>query len=861
MKFRGLRGAAPLLTVCCILFAAHTVHSQVAPRPTDGIPIPDRSVTTQADAASIEVNPAGLGFLESTELRYGLDLSNFGDTLRDQHGVYMGAGTSFIAAGAGIQWLDRSINGAAPSRYQKYSLGLALRPSDAFSFGAGLHIFGSPTSRQLDGTTSLDIGTQLRVSRHMALGLAMRDVNQPFLTAGDGESMRLIPGAAIRLLGDRVEVDTDFAWTVGEGELAWRPRIKVRPVEGLGLFARAAVPIVGPDAGAVGPEFVLTSGLALSLGRTGLDAGATVRGGSSDGETFAGLTQQVWFNSRRHGSLLAPAGRWVRIDLNGNIAERATSGLLVANRRSFLDLLLGLDEVSRSRRVDGVVLQVGNTSLGWAQAWELRRAVDRLRDRGKKVVAFMSRSSFKATYIATAAQRVVMLPSHPFEPAGLSSTKITYADALARVGIEAEFLRIGKYKSSPERFIRSKPSEPALEQTEAYIDAIWEQVIAGIAGDRDLSPEKVKKAIDAIPLLPDEAIEQGFVDEVAYREELDKHIRQKLGANSIVSLAEFQNRRPRQWAGGPEIAVVYVDGSIVNGESGRTPIVDELLSGSDTLGRVLDHLGRDPNVQAVVLRVDSPGGSAVASDLIYRDIRQLAQKKPVVTSMGDIAASGGYYVAAGADQIYATPNTLTGSIGIFSGKFSLGRFFKAVGVNHVNIRRGERADQFGIFEPWSTQQRERVAKSIHYMYRLFLHQAGRTRPLTAEEIDKVGRGRVWAGEAAIEQKLVDHRGGLLAAIRRAEDLAGLPPGRAVYRSYPDTRSFLSLSGGGLSGVAKWLVKVTKGKDAASGHRGSELADTLRGLLEPFTDVLVLPLVYEPGEVLMLPPSPLPVGVD
>jgi protease-4 len=855
-----LPSAHPLalcLAACVALTIYGADEAEAQTSTTDGIHLPDQSVATQTDAASLETNPAGLGFLDTAEFQYGFQLSNQlqRDAMRDQHGIFTGVGGRFFGAGFSAQWLDRSIGGQSPQAYQKYTLGLASRPTEYMSFGASLNIFGSADNLFLDGKTSIDVGTQWHLGRHVGVGVALRSLNRPFLDGGNAETMRLVPGVAVRAFDGRLEVDAEAEWSIADEGLTLRPRVFFTPVPGLDVFARADIPVTGPPTTQLGDARV-TTGLAFSFGHLGVESAAVVGGNASADTDFAGVSGTVSFSATPYESLVKRGGQWVKVTLDESIAERSASGLFVPRQRSLRSVLTGLEDVSRRSEAAGVVFMVESNRLGWAQTWEIRQAVDRLRDRGKQVAFFLKETSLKNAYLAASGDRTIVMPSAPYDPAGLTSDVITYGETLRRVGVRAEFVRIGDYKSSPERFVRDQPSKPNVTQREAYVDALFETAVEGIATGRDKESSAVRETIDSVPLLPDEAVDNNYVDAIAYPDEVSSMVRKELGASTITPMEQFLKRRTRAWSGGPEVAVLYIDGSIIQGESGRTPLIGTLLSGSETLSKTIDQLRRDPTVKAVVVRVDSPGGSAVASDLIYRDLRQLAAQKPVVASMGDVAASGGYYVAAGADEIYATPTTLTGSIGIFSGKFSLAGLFDRIGLAHEEIRRGERAGEFGIFKPWTDGQRERVSKSMHYLYRLFLEQAAQTRPLSADELDSLGRGRIWTGSRAVSNKLVDHQGGLMDAIRRAESIAGLTPGRARYRGYPKRRGFLARSdmGAAIETVAGWFG----GPPTSSPGVKEEVASRLRQRLGPLVSVLELPLAYEEDAILMLPPQPLTV---
>jgi protease-4 len=794
--------------------------------------------------------------MENTEALYGFDLrSPAGRTsFSDQHGLFVGAGGNWLAAGLGLQWLSRPALGPRFDSYQKYSFSTAIRPSESLSVGLGAHVFGSATNRQLQGQTGLDLGLQWRPSPYVGFGLALRDVNRPFLRPGRGLPLTALPGVALRFFQGQLVLDQQIAWAASSGALSWTPRLRTEPVPGIGLYARADIPIRSSRGRTDVSLAAVTAGLELSLGRTGIQSAATVHPETSGSKTrVSPLSNTVRLSGRPHSSILPPTGRWVDIDLTSGIAERGSSSLFTPSRRSLRDILLKLEAIETDPSIDGVVVSLGESGLGYAQAWELHQRLDALRSSGTKVAVFLTAPSLNHAYLASAADRIWLPPSAPYTPEGLQATQTHYAEALESIGIEAEFIRIGAYKSSPEQWIETRPSPEDVEQTTAYVDTLYDGLVDGIAEGRSISRDEVEHIVDRVPASPTEAVERGVVDNVIYRDELDIQLREAFGALRLLEPDYDPNPSPSQgWEGRAEIAILYIDGTIIGGSSGEAPLIGSRLTGSETIGRTIDRLIRDHDVRGVVVRVDSPGGSAVASDQIYRDLRRLAQHKPVVASMGDVAASGGYYVAAGADEIYATPHTLTGSIGIFAGKFSAGRLLERLGVAHREIaKRGRVAGRRSLFESWSDAERESIGREIHYLYRLFLHQAARTRPLSADEIDEVARGRVWTGRAADERDLVDEVGGLIDAIRRAEEMAGLEPGGARYRAYPSQGGLLDLPMG--TAMAK-LVRQVRGDSKSRSLESTALGSWFDRVVR----TAALPLIFDAHEPLMLPAQPLRV---
>jgi protease-4 len=365
--------------------------------------------------------------------------------------------------------------------------------------------------------------------------------------------------------------------------------------------------------------------------------------------------------------------------------------------------------------------------------------------------------------------------------------------------------------------------------------------------------EKVDHMVENVPLFPSEAVEEGFADKVVYLDAIQDRLQEKFGGHVYLE-GRYPGDTPAdmRWGTRPEIAVVVISGMIVRGRSGRTPIINETITGSDTLADIFGRLRHDDGVRAVVVRIDSPGGSAVASDLIFREIRRLAEEKPVVASMGNAAASGGYYAAAGADEIFASPNTLTGSIGIFAGKFSVSRLADLIGINTTRLQRGPHSGAFSLFYPWTATQREGVARSITYLYKLFIQQVARTRPLSPEEVDAVARGHIWDGVSAEERKLVDRIGGLMDAIHRAEELAGVRPEDVDYRLYPQSLGLFDVGAASVrAGLANDLLAGVFGYESSAA--GLSANSALSALIRHIGRGILLPTLYEDAEPLMLLP--------
>ena len=852
------RLAASLLAP--LLIAAPLAAQAPPGTPSQGVPLPDRSLSAQDDAASVEINPAGLGFMQNAELQYNLHRasSDYARTVPDGHAFFGAVGGGGFGLGFGAQFLFRpEIVGAGRSGdYRKYTLAGALGDADTWSLGFAYNFFGSNSSPTLDQMRAWDLGAQLRLNQYLGLGLFARDLNAPFLDPlAEALSPRWGLGAILRLWDGRLQLEQQVEQVRRSEFITLTPRLVFEGVEGLRLFARAAFQVSSGATAADSGLSRVVGGVEVSLGGLGAQAALTVGGEETE---LTGQSYTLWLANNKKRSVLPGRQRWVVLELGSSFSELPSSGLFSTPSESFVELILQLDQIAADEAVEGLVINVSSPGLGFAQLWEVRQRLEALRAGGKKIVALMQSATTQSVMVASAADKVLMTPNIVYEPNGISAELMNYKELFARFGIRAEFLRVRDYKSSPESFVLDEPSEESLAQTSAYIEAVYTYIIEALAASRAKTPAEIIALLNEPPLLPDEALERGYIDGIIYPDEIDSALKDFYGKR--VRLDRTYAPEPtseERWQRHPEIAILVISGAITQGNSGASPLGGGVLSGSGTILGSIERLASDRNVKAVVVRVDSPGGSALASDQIYRELRRLAQKKPVLTSMGDIAASGGYYVAAASQTIFATPVTLTGSIGIFTGKFSFGELAERYGVTITPIERGARAGTNSIWQPFSETELASISKSLVYLYELFLAQIAHTRDLTIEEIDAVARGRIWSGEAAKAQRLVDEQGGLIETIRQAERLASLRPHQATYTIYPRSGGLLRSAFGPDNALAQWVDPIG---EALAAHALRDQAATFeivrlfsRHVLTEVGPHALLPLLYGDGEAMMLMP--------
>lgn len=479
----------------------------------------------------------------------------------------------------------------------------------------------------------------------------------------------------------------------------------------------------------------------------------------------------------------APAGlgggsRYLALDVEGDMPEEPSSGLsgLFESRPPSIRALVdAVDRAAGDPSVKGLLLRVGSVSTGWARVQELRDALVRFRRSGKPSWAHLEFAGNQEYFLATGCAKVAASPTAMLDVSGLSAEVSFYKGALDKLGVEAQFEGVGKYKNAPNQFTEVGFTAPHREQMEALVGSLFDQYVRAIAEARGLSPQDVRALVDRGPFHAPEAKEAGLVDELLYRDQVEARIP---AAGRLSPAGYVKAGRGFGFDGRPKVALVHAVGEIVPGESQSSPFGGS-LAGSDTIVRGLRQAGEDDGVRAIILRVDSPGGSGTASDAIWREVGVARRKKPVVVSMGDYAASGGYYIAMGADAIVAEPGTITGSIGVFSGKFSLRGLYGKLGVSQETVRRGKNATLFSGWEPWTDEERAKVRGLNVAFYETFVAKAAEGRKKTPQEIDAVAQGRVWTGEEALRAGLVDALGGLDAAVSVARVRARIAKGQEV----------------------------------------------------------------------------------
>lgn len=495
------------------------------------------------------------------------------------------------------------------------------------------------------------------------------------------------------------------------------------------------------------------------------------------------------------GSLGAPD--YVVLEVSGSLPEfEPQTGLLRRlNPRNRLQpptleaLRERLGRIRADGRPRGVLLRVRGLSAGWAALEELRLELYRFREHGGRVVAHLTDPDTRSYYLACAADEVLATPVSTVGVVGLGARTNFLKDGLDRLGVEAEVIAVSPYKAAGDTLTRNDFSEESREQAERVLDRRFEEVCGAIARGRDVTPEQARKLVDNAPYPASEALEHGLLDGVLYEDELPG----RLGDRS-AKLAEWEQARrrlrlPYLRRSRKRVGLVSLSGAIVRGRSRRLPVPLPLIgneqAGSESVIGALRLAEQSPAVGSILFHVDTRGGDALASDLVWREVERIrAGGKPVVVLMGETAASGGYYVSAAADHVVARRNTVTGSIGVIVTRPVLAGLYGKLGVNPVALGRGARANLLDPTQRPSEDEVRVLRRQLESFYAEFKDRVSRGRNISPEDLEEIAGGRVWTGTEALENGLVDETGGLRTALEKARELGGVKDGTAPVKVQP-----------------------------------------------------------------------------
>jgi protease-4 len=507
------------------------------------------------------------------------------------------------------------------------------------------------------------------------------------------------------------------------------------------------------------------------------------------------------------------------LQVGGELSENAPTNVVTYLRGARTPTVRSIVETLRKAKADGRVAAVllkptGFSSPYWGKVQEIRDAVLDFRESGKPVYAYLEYADDRNYYLATAADRIFLMPSATLDLSGVATYALFLRGTFDKIGVVPDMHHIGDYKTAVNTFTE-KTYTTAHKQMDEWLNRdLFEQIVSGVAETRDKTEEEVRALVDEGPFLAADAVKAGLVDQVAYEDEVMENLRSDDRAMPTVNAADYARVSATSLGlnRGPRIAVIYASGAIVGGKGGFDPLNGETV-GSEPLIEAIRDARNDSSVRAIVVRIDSPGGSATASDAIWRELtlaRDEKKDRPLIVSMSDLAASGGYYIAMPAQVIVAQPSTLTGSIGIYGGKFVTAGAYEKLGAHIESTSIGRNAELESPARPFNASELQKVEAQLRSFYSEFIRRAAESRHTTPEKIDSVGQGRVWTGRQAKDYGLVDELGGLDRAIAIAKERAKIAASSDVeIITFPRAKSFYQMVSEGFSGssdaaVSAWL---------------------------------------------------------
>ncbi|HEY4239273.1 MAG TPA: signal peptide peptidase SppA [Kofleriaceae bacterium] len=759
---------------------ADNADKRYAEEPTNGISLPAAPIAGEHDARAVTLNPGGLPLLRGPELALAGDIED--DDVATSAGPGFGAflATSFgggvlprMGVGMAFEWLrpPRTQLEPDPGEPFRFTLSYGLGLGKNAGFGFAWHHFHAEGA--LDGKDTFDLGLSTRWGNHLAIGAALRDVaTNPI---GDTPVQRRYElEAVLRPLGTS-QLEVALGGRIGETRRdvdGWA-RVSVRVARGVTVLAQVTTdelhaltdtPTGLMDDG--GRDVRATIGLDLSFGSLSIAGFANGLRDDSGNNHALGGSFLVRAQAVGEKSVVGTGDHIERVELSGSLDIRALTSIVMRLR-----------SIARDPTAIAVVVTFDDVSGGWAALEEVRDALAAVKRAHKKIYAYMVSGTNRDYYVATIADKIYIDPGGGLRLVGLAGTMMYFRGALDMLGVLPQFEKVQEFKSAPEQFTETGPTPTAAKMHDEMFDSLWTQWRDTVASARHLTPERVQAIVDAGPYTSgDLAGKTELADAVAPPDKVSELVLTDLGR--LVPVGAPAHARPEQWHY-PRVAIVYIDGDITDGQSHGVQLFGQKLAGGETLVKTLEALRADSSIGAVILRIDSPGGSALASELIAREVFALRHVKPILCSMSNVAASGGYFVAAGCDAIYAEPMTITGSIGIFYGKFDVGGLAAKLGVTFDTYKRGAHADAESLYRPWTDEERATLREKLHYMYGRFVGAVAEGRGLSKMQVDAVGRGHVWTGAQAKSVKLVDQFGGLSDVLDETIRRMGLPAGSRV----------------------------------------------------------------------------------
>lgn len=688
----------------------------------------DGSVATVQRSFSPFVNPAGIA------ISPGLEFSYFGSVYGNDTSHTIGFSLGSIGLGTLIK------NGE-----ENFILTGGGSINDWIYLGTGYR-FGD--------TKGYKFGATIRPHRLLSIGLVGDKVDDTFLFS---------TGVGIRPGTNRLTLTFDIEnYRKGDNSLDYTVGLKIEPVDGIFIEG-------------YGNEDMWKAGVSISFGKFGVGG----KYGKMD-ETDS-YDAGIVFSNERYPTFMKPKPSFAELRIKGSYPELERSGFIFERIDApFYSLLNQIKEISEDDACKGVILELKGPKMSMSQWEEIRNALLDFKARGKKIYTYSTYYGIGSLYLSSVADSLFLHPAGEVLIPGIQARRMYFKGTMDKLGIEAQIERIGRFKSAAELFEREDMSEEDSLQFIEYLSDVYYPTIEAIAESRNISPDSLQKLIDeGIFFNGEEAVQVGLVDAIWEKDKVDSIICKKGDKFKKEKVVR------REWkTDKTKIALVVAEGNIIQGKSSKGYI------GSDDMVKTLEGIRDDKGIKAVVFRVNSGGGDALASELIANALKDIGKKKPVIVSMGGVAASGGYFISTYGDKIYADNSTITGSIGVLWIGLLLKGLYDKIGISWDIVKLGEHADILSDIHKWDDYEREKIKKSVEWWYDRFTNAVASGRDTTREYIHSIGEGRIWSGVSAKEIGLIDDVGGMLEALKEAQKMAKIKEREVVI--YPKPKRELKL---------------------------------------------------------------------
>lgn len=695
-----------------------------------------KPASTVYGVESIWSNPAGLARFNNSEFRLITDFTN--NSSSNNYGLALNLNQ------LGLAWQRFHLNG---EKLTDYSITSAFKLGSSLTGGSRYRVI-SGGDGYLDNLKQWDFGLSGKIGDMLRFGSLFSNLNHARVNDQKTETeMRY--SLAIRPFDNLLTLSTDMFLSTGQ---------RLRSAD----FIYQAE--INPTAGLYISAFV-TSSKDFQIGlRTNI---LNYIAGSQSNYNKSGRHQRTSLylgsTNLRQPSLVKMSPRILNLKLSGVPAENPPRPIIGKKRRSYLNLLLDLKRASEDPSINKVMIYLNNFQCGFAQAQELIESISTLRKKGKLVYCHLSLAGNISYYIASACDKIFMPPVSQLNLVGLKAELSFYGKSLEKIGIKADVVRHGDYKSAPERLTRDHASDENKEQINRLLDVLYNQFIRAIAHGRNLSNDSLKSIVNNGPFTSLETIQAGLIDSLIYADELSDLLKQD---NKYISLAKYHNDTlaDESWKQIPYIGVIVASGEVSYSPNGLSIFSSQTDVTPTIMKTAFTQASHDNSIKAVLFRINSPGGDALAGDEIYHEADKFARKKKLYVSFGNVAASGGFYIAMAGEKIFVSPATITGSIGIFGGKVDLSALYEKLEIGKELYTRGKYAGMMSSIKPFTEDEREKYRDQMMAMYGRFVDLVADNRSLSKDSVEQLGQGKVWVGEEALKNKLVDSQGGFVEAL-------------------------------------------------------------------------------------------------